>query len=105
VCGRAFLKSPPELIQARFGTIGALINQPARYNLAPSQSLPIVRFNPQTRTRALDLLRWGLVPLWAKDLAIGNKAINARAEGVDQRPMFREAFARRRCLVPIDGFY
>ena len=105
MCGRAFQSSAPERIREHFGTGGALLNQPARYNIAPTQSVPVVRFNPKTRERALDLLRWGLVPFWAKDLAIGTKAINARSEDIAAKPMFREAYAQRRCIVPVDGFY
>lgn len=105
MCGRAFQTSSPDKLQERFGTIGPLPNQPARFNAAPTQDLLVVRFNPATRERRLDALRWGLVPLWATNLAIGSKAINARAEAIDQKPMFRDAFARRRCLIPVDGFY
>jgi putative SOS response-associated peptidase YedK len=64
-----------------------------------------VRYNPKTGERSLDLLRWGLVPLWAKDLSFGPKCINARAETVATNKIFRDAFERRRCLVPSDGFY
>src|SRR6201999_3512686 len=74
-------------------------------NAAPTQDLAVVRFTPQTRTRALDLLRWGLVPLWAKDLSFGPKCINARSETVSTNKIFREAFERRRCLIPADAFY
>jgi putative SOS response-associated peptidase YedK len=105
VCGRAFQTTAPERLRAHYGTTNALANQPPRYNIAPTQSVPVVRFNPKTRERSLDLLRWGLVPFWAKDLAIGAKAINARAEDIAGKPMFREAYAQRRCLVPVDGFY
>src|ERR1700761_604652 len=75
------------------------------WNVAPTDSLPIVRHNPKTGSRTLDLMRWGLVPYWAKDIKIGFSAINARAEDVDPKPAFREAFKRRRCLVPVDNFY
>ena len=105
MCGRAFQSTPPERLRALYGTTNALANQPPRYNIAPTQSVPVVRFNPKTRERSLDLLRWGLVPFWAKDLAIGTKAINARSEDLASKPMFREAYAQRRCLVPVDGFY
>ncbi|WP_119459738.1 SOS response-associated peptidase [Rhodospirillaceae bacterium SYSU D60014] len=80
-------------------------NLEPRYNLAPTQSAPVVRHNPETGGRSLDMLRWGLVPHWAKDMSIGNKLINARAEGIDTKPSFRSAFAKRRCLVPAGGFY
>jgi putative SOS response-associated peptidase YedK len=67
--------------------------------------LPIVRYNAKTGSRTLDLMRWGLVPRWAKDLKIGFSTINAMAETVDSKPVFREAFNQRRCLVPIEAFY
>ena len=105
MCGRFVQKTPLGEIQVLFETVNPVPNMAPRYNAAPTDSLAVVRFNPQTRTRALDLLRWGLVPLWAKDLAFGPKCINARAETVATNNIFRDAFARRRCLVPADGFY
>src|SRR5690606_24921687 len=80
-------------------------NLPPRYNLAPTQEAPVVRRNPETGGRSLDLLRQGLVPRLAKDEKIGDKTINARAEGIDAKPSFRSAFAKRRRLVPASGFY
>jgi putative SOS response-associated peptidase YedK len=105
MCGRFVQKTPLGDIQVLFETLGAVPNMPPRYNAAPTDSLAVVRFNPQTRERALDLLRWGLVPLWAKDLSFGPKCINARGETVATNNIFRDAFQRRRCLVPADGFY
>jgi hypothetical protein len=67
--------------------------------------LPIVRFDARAGERSLDLARWGLVPYWAKDIDVGFANINAKAEGIENRPAFREAFQRRRCLVPVDNFY
>ena len=64
-----------------------------------------MRYDPRAAERSLDVMRWGLVPYWAKDLKIGYSTINAKAEGIDARPAFREAFQRRRCLVPFDSFY
>lgn len=74
------------------------------YNAAPTQNLPVLRVSRE-RGRELVLLRWGLVPSWAKDPAIGARMINARAETVPEKPAFRSAFRRRRCLVPMSGFY
>ena len=88
-----------------FGIAGPLPNLPARYNVAPTQDVPIVRFNPETRERSLDVVRWGLIPNWAKDASVGYKLINARTEGIDRKPSFRSAFKSRRCLIPADGFY
>ena len=78
---------------------------PISYNIAPSQEVLAIRFNPETKQRSLDRLRWGLVPYWAKDEKIGFKTINARAETIDTAHSFRSAFKKRRCLVPADGFY
>ena len=74
-----------------------------RYNVAPSQSIPVLR--TVDGERELVVMRWGLIPHWAKDPAIGNKLINARAETVAEKPSFRSAFRRRRCLIPASGFY
>jgi putative SOS response-associated peptidase YedK len=75
------------------------------WNGAPTDQLPIVRFDTKAGERSLDLARWGLVPFWAKDVKVGFANINAKAEGIENKPAFREAFQRRRCLVPVDNFY
>jgi putative SOS response-associated peptidase YedK len=107
MCARFTLHSPAKAIADLFGLIGEPPLQP-RYNIAPTQPVPIIRIlraNPETRQRELVPVRWGLVPSWADDPAIGNRLINARAETVASKPSFREAFRYRRCLVPTDGFY
>jgi len=76
-----------------------------RWNVAPTDLLPVVRYDDKAGERSLDMLRWGLVPFWAKDLNVGFANINAKAEGIETRPAFREAFQRRRCLVPVNSFY
>ncbi len=76
----------------------------ARYNAAPTQRLPVYRIHPENGPE-LARLRWGLIPSWAKDPAIGAKCINARGDTVAEKPAFRAAFKRRRCLVPMMGFY
>jgi putative SOS response-associated peptidase YedK len=75
------------------------------WNLAPTDQLPVVRYDRKACERSLDMLRWGLVPYWAKDINVGFANINAKAEGIESRPAFREAFQRRRCLVPVNHFY
>jgi putative SOS response-associated peptidase YedK len=105
MCGRFVQKTPLGDIQVLFETTNPMPNAPPRYNAAPTDSHAVVRFNPQTGARSLDLLRWGLVPLWAKDLSFGPKCINARREAVATNKIFRDAFERRRSLVPADGFY
>jgi putative SOS response-associated peptidase YedK len=76
-----------------------------RYNAAPSQELLVIRQNQKTGERSLDLIRWGLIPHWCNDPRGGRKPINAKAESVSRLPMFKEAYALRRCIVPIDGFF
>jgi putative SOS response-associated peptidase YedK len=75
------------------------------WNVAPTDPLPIVHYDAKEGARDLEVMRWGLIPYWAKDIKIGFSTINARAEEVDTKPAFREAFQRRRCLVPVDNFY
>ena len=76
-----------------------------RYNIAPSQFIPVVRNEGGNGERRLVFLRWGLIPSWAKDETVGYRTINARAESVARLPSFRSAFGNRRCLIPADGFY
>ncbi len=105
MCGRFVQKTPLGDIRVLFETANPVPNAPLHYNAAPTQDLAVVRYNPATKARSLDLLRWGLVPLWAKDLSFGARCINARAESITRTPAFRDAFERRRCLVPADAFY
>jgi putative SOS response-associated peptidase YedK len=95
----------PDEIARWFATRNATPNSRQRYNVAPTQDILAVRFNPETKERILDALRWGLVPYWAKDIKIGYSLINAKAETVAEKPAFREAFKSRRCLIAADGFY
>jgi putative SOS response-associated peptidase YedK len=79
---------------------------PINWNIAPSQEVLVIRYNPKVKQRrSLDALRWGLIPYWAKDPKIAYKTVNARVETVDTAPSYREAFKKRRCLIPADGFY
>jgi putative SOS response-associated peptidase YedK len=103
MCGRFAFYSPSEATAALFGASGSLDLEP-RYNIAPTQYIAAIR-NAEEDGRELALLRWGLVPFWAKDPSIGNRMINARAETVAEKPAFRAAYKRRRCLVLADGFY
>ena len=102
MCGRFAFYSPAEATAALFGASGSVDLQP-RYNIAPTQMVAAVR--DDANDRELVALRWGLVPFWAKDPSIGNRMINARAETVAEKPAFRAAYRRRRCLVLADGFY
>jgi putative SOS response-associated peptidase YedK len=105
MCGRFLNKLPAAEIARIFGTRNPLPNYPARFNIAPTDPVLAVRFNPKTTERTLDALRWGLVPHWANDLKLGSRMINARAESVATLPAFRDAFGDRRCIIPASGFY
>ena len=104
MCGRFTLHSRLNLLLQQFA-LQAGPDWAPRYNIAPTQSVPIVRLSAADGKREMTLMRWGLVPSWAKDISIGNRMINARAETVATKPSFRAAFKRRRCLVPADGYY
>jgi len=104
MCGRFTLITSAEVVAEQFQLIEVPSLSP-RYNVAPTQPVAAVRPSPGNGGRELVLLRWGLIPFWAKDSAIGSRMINARSETVAQKPAFRAAFRRRRCLVPADGFY
>ena len=80
-------------------------NFPPSWNVAPTDSLPIVRYDPKAGHRTCDLRRWALIPYWSKDIKIGFSTINAMSETADTKPVFREAFKRRRCLVALEAFY
>ena len=105
MCGRFLNRTPASETARVFGTTNPLPNYPPRYNLAPTEGVLVVRFNPDDVRRHLDVMRWGLIPLWADDRTIGNKLFNARSETLAATPAFRDAFAKRRCLIPADGFY
>src|SRR6516165_12696707 len=107
MCGRVRLSSDISEIKLVFSIPPhrPTPNFPPSWNVAPTDPLPVVRFDAKAGERSLDVLRWGLVPFWAKDLKVGFANINAKAEGIENRPAFREAFQRRRCLVPVDNFY
>lgn len=103
MCGRFALKTPTSQLASHF-KLDEAVEVAARYNLAPGTDIPTIRHSPEGK-RVMHLLRWGLAPHWAKDSSIGNKLSNARGETVAEKPSFRDAFKRRRCLVPADGFY
>jgi putative SOS response-associated peptidase YedK len=105
MCGRYASFLPPELLARLFGTKNPLPNLQPTWNMAPTRDGPVVRRHPDTGERQLDLLTWGLVPSFTKDLKTARKPINARAETVASSGMFKAALARRRCLVPAAAFY
>jgi len=104
MCGRFVLKAPfSELV--RLYNVTNNLNLEPRYNMPPTENIAAVRPDPVGTGRRLDMLRWGLVPWWAKDLKVSFSNINAKAETVAEKPAFRDAFRERRCVIPADGFY
>jgi putative SOS response-associated peptidase YedK len=102
MCGRFTRTRPVSRIAPLFDSLFDGEDEPPRYNIAPTQRIAAVR--EETDGRRLRMLRWGLVPRWAKSLAEGNKHINARAETITERPSYRDAYQKRRCLIAADGF-
>lgn len=106
MCGRYSLTLPKEAVGRLFGVdVTRLPELAPRYNIAPSQPVAAVRMAEGGAGRELAFLHWGFVPGWARDPGSMNQPINARGESVESKPMFRDAFRKRRCLVPADGFY
>jgi putative SOS response-associated peptidase YedK len=103
MCGRYKLKTNGKKLAEHFETSDPPELE-ARYNIAPTQLVPVVRVDPSAH-RAWAMQRWGLIPTWATDISIGSKMINARAETLLEKPAFRDPFQKRRCLIPADGFY
>lgn len=102
MCGRYTLRVDPADLQEEFGVTAVPAEMTPRYNIAPTQPVAVIANNGRNE---LEFYRWGLIPSWAKDPKIGNRMINARAETLAEKPAFRTAFKKRRCLIPADGFY
>ena len=108
MCGRVIQSSEPlryAIVDGLDVRDSRLSNYPRRWNGAPSQEFLVIRQNHKTGERSLDLLKWGLIPYWCKDPKGGRKPINAKSETVARLPTFREAYQKRRCILPVDGFY
>ena len=107
MCGRAKLSTDFSEIKIAFRVPPErpTPNFAPSWNIAPTDPMPVVRYDTKAGERSLDVMRWGLIPYWAKDIKIGYSTFNARAEEIETKPAFREAFQRRRCLVPLDSFY
>ena len=101
MCGRFVIELSPDLVALVFG-LAEIPELPPRYNVAPTQSVPVIR-EASDGKRRLSLLRWGLVPPWSKE--VGEGLINARSETVNEKPSFRQAFRQRRCIVVASAFY
>jgi putative SOS response-associated peptidase YedK len=106
MCGRFTLTASPHLVQEAFGLFDGLSpDLPPRNNVAPTQLVLTLRQTDTAAKPTYCSMRWGLIPSWADDMSIGHRLINARAEGIAEKPAFRSAFKRRRCLILADGFY
>ncbi len=105
MCGRYTLRTELKRLAELYGFQPISLPWTPRYNIAPTQLVAAVRLSADASTRELDMLRWGLVPSWAKEIPKGRPMINARADTVAEKPTFRAAFKRRRCLILADGFY
>ena len=108
MCGRVIQSSSPlrlAIVEGLDVSDSRMKNIRPRYNAAPSQELLVIRENLKTGKRSLDLVKWGLIPHWCSDPGGGRRPINAKAESISKLPMFREAYARRRCILPVDGFF
>lgn len=104
MCGRFTLSQPSDAIASAFN-LPEIPSLEPRYNIAPTQLIPAILTTPGQNDKHLQMLYWGLIPSWAKDASIGAKMINARAETASEKPSFKNALKRRRCLIIADGFY
>jgi putative SOS response-associated peptidase YedK len=105
MCGRFTLHHSTEEVAERFAAQQVLFPLEARYNIAPGQAIPVVANSTLAGARWMEAMKWGLVPFWSKDPEIGNRLINARAETIAEKPAYKQALKRRRCILPSDGFY
>ena len=105
MCGRYRLSRRKQLIQEYFETSESETEWSPRYNIAPTQLVPVIRQHPKEPARELSLIRWGLIPSWAKNSSGAARMINARSETAGTMPAFRDSLRSRRCLIPADGFY
>ena len=105
MCGRYRLSRRKQVVEEYFDTVSLEHDWNPRYNIAPTQSVPIIRQDPKEPVREMSFVRWGLIPSWAKDSSVAAKMINARSETASMKPAFRDALKSRRCLIPADAFY
>lgn len=105
MCGRYRLSRRKQIIEEHFDSVSGEEDWSPRYNVAPTQPVPIIRQHPKEPRRELSLVRWGLIPSWAKDASGAAGMINARSETAATKPAFRDALKSRRCIIPADGFF
>lgn len=105
MCNRYRLTHSKPYLAERFEAPGDAIDDQPRYNIAPTQAVLTVRKKDGQKSRQFTIMRWGLIPYWAKDMSIGTRTLNARSETITKMPAFRESILTKRCLIPADGFY
>jgi putative SOS response-associated peptidase YedK len=105
MCGRYKLSRRKQVVEEYFDCGSDAADWTPRYNIAPTQPIPVIRQHRKESTRELSLMRWGLIPSWAKGSSVGAQMINARSETASTKPAFRDALKSRRCMIPADGFY
>jgi putative SOS response-associated peptidase YedK len=105
MCGRYRLSRRKQIVEEYFDTVSDEPDWTPRYNIAPTQPIPVIRQNPKVPVRELSLMKWGLIPAWAPNPSVAAQMINARSETAATKPAFRDALKSRRCLIPADGFY
>jgi putative SOS response-associated peptidase YedK len=105
MCGRYRLSRGKQVIEEHFDAVSGEEDWSPRYNIAPTQAIPVIRQNPTEPIRVFSMMRWGLIPHWAKDPSIATSTFNAKSETAASKPAFRDPLRFRRCLIPADGFY
>lgn len=105
MCGRYRLSRRKQIIEEHFETADWQDDWSPRFNIAPTQPVPVIRQHPREPIRQISLMKWGLIPHWAKDPSIATNTINAKSETAADKPTFRDPLKFRRCLIPADGFY
>ena len=105
MCGRYRLSRRKQIVEEYFHSVSGEGEWGPRFNIAPTQPVPVIRQNPKGPIREWSLIRWGLIPSWAKDPSVAASTINTRSETAGTKPAFRDALKYRRCLIPADGFY
>jgi putative SOS response-associated peptidase YedK len=106
MCGRYVRRSDKQRIEEHFRTGRTVFDLPPSYNIAPTTFQPVIRLDRDTGEREIAMMRWGLIPRWCKDVKLlGLSTINAKAESLMVKPMWRQPFKKRRCLIPVDAFY
>jgi putative SOS response-associated peptidase YedK len=105
MCGRYKLSRRKQIIEEHFDAADWQDDWSPRYNVAPTQPVPVIRQHPKEPVRQVSLIKWGLIPNWSRDASLGSSTINARSETAATKPAFRDPLKFRRCLIPADGFY